>query len=138
MQFANRVSRTFDFELSYGEKVLYAQVNHFLRKDYLYSLPTANRNLLTLVIRKLLASSSFALIETFEVILERLQKEQRVLVAELSQEYSVTEETIRRDLDKLEKEGFVKIYKSLLLRYSFLKKAFAFFKNYLITSLYKY
>lgn len=74
MQFANRVSRTFDFELSYDEKVLYGQVNHFLRKDYLYSLPTANRNLLTLVIRKLLASSSFALIETFEVILERLQK----------------------------------------------------------------
>lgn len=74
MQFANRVSRTFDFELSYEEKVLYGQVNHFLRKDYLYSLPTANRNLLTLVIRKLLASSSFALIETFEVILERLQK----------------------------------------------------------------
>lgn len=74
MQFANRVSRTFDFELSYEEKVLYGQVNHFLRKDYLYSLPTANRNLLTLVIRKLLASSSFALIETFEVILARLQK----------------------------------------------------------------
>ena len=74
MQFANRVSRTFDFELSYEEKVLYGQVNHFLRKDYLYSLPMANRNLLTLVIRKLLASSSFALIETFEVILERLQK----------------------------------------------------------------
>ena len=50
------------------------RVNKFLKRDYLYSLPTANRNLLTLVIRKLLASSSFALIETFEVILERLQK----------------------------------------------------------------
>ena len=47
-------------------------------------------------------------IERKNAILERLQKEQRVLVAELSQEYGVTEETIRRDLDKLEKEGFVK------------------------------
>ena len=37
-----------------------------------------------------------------------LQKEQRVLVAELSTRYQVTEETIRRDLEKLEKEGFVK------------------------------
>lgn len=74
MQFANRVSRTFDFELSYEEVALYMRVNSFLKRDYLYSLPTANRNLLTLVIRKLLASSSFALIETFEVILERLQK----------------------------------------------------------------
>jgi len=74
MQFANRVSRTFDFELSYDEVALYMRVNKFLKRDYLYSLPTANRNLLTLVIRKLLASSSFALIETFEVILDRLQK----------------------------------------------------------------
>lgn len=74
MQFANRVSRTFDFELSYDEVALYMRVNKFLKRDYLYSLLTANRNLLTLVIRKLLASSSFALIETFEVILERLQK----------------------------------------------------------------
>ena len=41
-------------------------------------------------------------------ILSILQKEQRVLVAELSQRYNVTEETIRRDLEKLEKEGFVK------------------------------
>lgn len=74
MQFANRVSRTFDFELGYDEAALYMRVNNFLKRDYLYSLPTANRNLMTLVIRKLLASSSFALIETFEVILERLQK----------------------------------------------------------------
>lgn len=74
MQFANRVSRTFDFELGYDEAALYMRVNNFLKRDYLYSLPTANKNLMTLVIRKLLASSSFALIETFEVILDRLQK----------------------------------------------------------------
>lgn len=74
MKFANRVSRTFNFELSYDEAALYMRVNNFLKRDYLYSLPTANRNLLTLVIRKLLASSSFALIETFEVLLDRLQK----------------------------------------------------------------
>lgn len=74
MQFANRVSRTFDFELGYDEAALYMRVNNFLKRDYLYSLPTANRNSMTLVIRKLLASSSFALIETFEVILDRLQK----------------------------------------------------------------
>lgn len=47
-------------------------------------------------------------IERKNEILATLQKEQRVLVAELSQKYDVTEETIRRDLEKLEKEGFVK------------------------------
>jgi DeoR/GlpR family transcriptional regulator of sugar metabolism len=39
-------------------------------------------------------------------ILEKLQSEKRVVVSELSQFYQVSEETIRRDLDKLEKEGF--------------------------------
>lgn len=39
-------------------------------------------------------------------ILEKLQMEKRVVVGELSQYYNVSEETIRRDLDKLEKEGF--------------------------------
>lgn len=47
-------------------------------------------------------------IERKNEILAILQKEQSVLVSELSQKYEVTEETIRRDLDKLEKEGFVK------------------------------
>ena len=47
-------------------------------------------------------------IERKNEILSILQKEQRVLVSELSQRYRVTEETIRRDLEKLEKEGFVK------------------------------
>ena len=47
-------------------------------------------------------------IERKNEILATVQKEQRVLVTELSQRYNVTEETIRRDLEKLEKEGFVK------------------------------
>lgn len=38
-------------------------------------------------------------------ILEKLQSEKKVVVSELSQIYNVSEETIRRDLDKLEKEG---------------------------------
>ena len=47
-------------------------------------------------------------IERRNEILAILQKEQRVLVSELSQKYDVTDETIRRDLEKLESEGYVK------------------------------
>ena len=47
-------------------------------------------------------------IERKNEILEILQKEQRVLVSELAKRYDVTEETIRRDLEKLERDGFVK------------------------------
>lgn len=45
-------------------------------------------------------------IERKNEILGKLRAEQRVLVSELAQHYNVTEETIRRDLDKLEKEGY--------------------------------
>lgn len=40
-------------------------------------------------------------------IIEKLQIEKKVLVSELSQTFKVSEETIRRDLDKLEKEGLI-------------------------------
>ncbi|MDR1558299.1 MAG: DeoR family transcriptional regulator, partial [Clostridiales bacterium] len=47
-------------------------------------------------------------IERQNKILANLQINQTALVAELSKEYCVTEETIRRDLEKLEKRGLVK------------------------------
>lgn len=49
-------------------------------------------------------------------ILEKLQEEKRVVVSELSQLYQVSEETIRRDLDKLDKEGLcIKSYGGAVL-----------------------
>lgn len=45
-------------------------------------------------------------IERKNEIKNKLKAEQRVLVSELAAHYGVTEETIRRDLDKLEREGF--------------------------------
>ncbi len=45
-------------------------------------------------------------IERRKEILAKLQAEHRVVVSQLSQFYSVSEETIRRDLEKLENEGF--------------------------------
>ncbi len=47
-------------------------------------------------------------IERKNAILSKLLMEGKVLVNDLSREYGVTEETIRRDLEKLEKEGFAK------------------------------
>lgn len=43
--------------------------------------------------------------ERRNLILEKLQDEKRVVVSELSEQFKVSEETIRRDLDKLDKEG---------------------------------
>lgn len=47
-------------------------------------------------------------IERRNAILTKLTMEGKVIVADLSQEFDVTEETIRRDLEKLDKEGLAK------------------------------
>lgn len=46
-------------------------------------------------------------LERRNLIYEKLQIEKKVVVGELSQLFHVSEETIRRDLDRLEKEGLV-------------------------------
>ncbi len=74
MDFKRRTCITVDFHLTEEETELYDLVNDFLKRENLYSIPTSNRGLIILVIRKLLASSSFALIETFEVLKKRLVK----------------------------------------------------------------
>jgi len=59
-------------------------------------------------------------IERQNKIKDILLKEKRVDVYELSQRFAVTEVTIRRDLDKLEKEGYlIKIYGGAVLKEDF-------------------
>lgn len=73
MPFRKRECITVDFSLSSDEKELYDLVNEFLKRSTLHSIPVANKGLIILVIRKLLASSSFALVETFEILKNRLE-----------------------------------------------------------------
>lgn len=47
-------------------------------------------------------------IERRNNILELVQEQKSVMVTDLSTRFNVTEETIRRDLEKLEKEGMIK------------------------------
>ena len=55
-------------------------------------------------------------IERKNLILEKLTRDKKVVVSELSAEFECSEETIRRDLEKLEKEGFaIKSYGGAIL-----------------------
>ena len=45
--------------------------------------------------------------ERRQLILDKLHAEKRVVVSELSEQFCVSEETIRRDLDRFEKEGLI-------------------------------
>lgn len=73
IQFSRRVSRTYDFSLSPEEQDLYDKVDAFLKRPYLNSIPKKNRGLINLVIRKILASSSFAVADTFYILKDRLR-----------------------------------------------------------------
>ncbi len=72
LKFRSRIGITVDFKLSPMEAVLYVAVNEYLKKEIVYAIPVSNRNLVTVVIRKLLASSSLAVASTFEVLKSRL------------------------------------------------------------------
>ena len=45
--------------------------------------------------------------ERRQLILEKLQEDKKVVVSELSEQFAVSEETIRRDLERFEKQGIV-------------------------------
>ena len=72
IQFPERKEMTVDFELSLPEVELYMKINNYLKKEILLALPNSHRTLITSVIRKLLASSSMAVAETFRALKNRL------------------------------------------------------------------
>lgn len=57
------------------EMELYHLVSEYLRRPRLYALPNSQRHLMTLILRKLLASSSFAIQGTFEKLADKLEAE---------------------------------------------------------------
>lgn len=72
IQYTNRISLTEDFTPTNEELELYDKVSAYLQKPS-HALPSGQRALLTLVIRKILASSSFAISDTLGTMIERLQ-----------------------------------------------------------------
>jgi len=56
-----------------GEDRLYHSVSEYLRRDNLQALPARQRSLMTLILRKLLASSTFAIAGALETLSRRLR-----------------------------------------------------------------
>ena len=72
VRFTRRLPLTQAFHPSNDEQALYEAVSVYLQRDALYALPNSQRALLTLVLRKLLASSSFAIAATLRRLQERV------------------------------------------------------------------
>lgn len=73
VSFTRRVPITQDFLPSDAEHELYEAISAYLQRDHLVALPASQRALITLVLRKLLASSTFAIAATLERLARRLE-----------------------------------------------------------------
>jgi ERCC4-related helicase len=62
-----------EFTPSIKEQEVYDFISDFLRRESLYSIPSTQRALITLVMRKLLASSSRAIVGTLTTMIDRLE-----------------------------------------------------------------
>ncbi|OIP41506.1 MAG: DEAD/DEAH box helicase [Deltaproteobacteria bacterium CG2_30_63_29] len=87
--FTNRFTHTADFVPSKAEAQLYEEVSAYLQRDVLVALPNTQRKLITLILRKLLASSSAAIGATLAKFVDRLsaQNEHPPLEESLAQDF---------------------------------------------------
>lgn len=88
-----------EFTPEESEDRLYHLVSEYLQRDNLQALPASQRSLMTLVLRKLLASSTFAIAGALTSISNRLkaklrkQESAQTLEEELDQDYEALNET---------------------------------------------
>ena len=88
-----------EFTPEANEDRLYDLVSEYLRRPNLQALPSSQRSLMTLVLRKLLASSSFAIAGALTSISNRLkaklckQESTEPLEEELDKDYEALDET---------------------------------------------
>jgi len=107
IRFTERKAYTQEFIPSKEEEVLYDMVSEYLRRPNLYALPASQRSLMTLVLRKLLASSTFAIagaLDTLANKLERRLREDKSLRQE-EQDLEDDFETYEELADELEING---------------------------------
>ncbi|MCB9192188.1 MAG: DEAD/DEAH box helicase family protein [Flavobacteriales bacterium] len=101
-----------DFYPGEDEQRLYDLVSDYLSRDNLYALPAGQRQLMTLILRKLLASSTFAIQGTLKGLADRLDNalleqqalDQEELLRQEYEEYDDDKESWNEDDDSTEDE----------------------------------
>lgn len=97
------------YEPSADEEKLYNDVSDYLASEKLYALPNSQRKLMTMILRKLLASSSFAISGTLDSLILRLENMLNGIdtdlklddydsFEELLEEVELTEDDVRTDM----------------------------------------
>lgn len=73
IKYTNRIALVEEFYPSPEEQRLYDLVSEYLQRDTLYALPSSQRQLMTLILRRLLASSTFAISGTLGALVKKLE-----------------------------------------------------------------
>lgn len=73
VKYTERIAMVREFEPSADEQRLYDLVGAYLQRERLFALPASQRQLVTLILRKLLASSSYAIAGTLDGMIQRLE-----------------------------------------------------------------
>jgi ERCC4-related helicase len=104
--FTNRIALVEEFIPSEPEQKLYNLVSDYLQRQNLYALPASQRQLMTLILRRLLASSTFAIAGTLKGLADKLEaaKDAMTPVIEPSQVVAETFETFEEIEDEWEEE----------------------------------
>lgn len=74
VRYTNRHALVQEFVPTAEEQRLYDLVSEYLRAERLYALPASQRALVTLILRKLLASSTYAISGTLQSLIDRLSE----------------------------------------------------------------
>jgi ERCC4-related helicase len=75
IRYTNRIPVTQEFEPGADEQALYDMVSDYLRRPQLQALPSSQRSLMTLIMRKLLASSTFAIAGALNTLSDKLERQ---------------------------------------------------------------
>ena len=104
--FTNRIALVEEFIPSEPEQKLYNLVSDYLQRANLYALPASQRQLMTLILRRLLASSTFAIAGTLKGLADKLEKaaDAQKPVVEPPQEVAETFESFEELEDEWEEE----------------------------------
>lgn len=108
IRYTNRIPITQEFVPSEQEQVLYDMVSDYLRRPSLSALPSGQRTLMTLIMRKLLASSTFAIAGALDSLarkLERQLRDDRDLRTNLEADEAEDADDITADFDGFEEEA---------------------------------
>lgn len=100
VSFTNRHALVQEFFPSEDEQRLYNLVSEYLQSHTLYALPASQRQLMTLILRKLLASSTYAISDTLLGLANKLEAAEKTQDA-LAMPLSAIEEDLANNFESL-------------------------------------